>query len=379
MKWMIRGIRSLVVVLALLTAGVGYGQQTGTFFRIIAPTNTKITAFNSQGYMVWTNEATAGVTCTVQRATTLAGPSNWVDYVQHAATNATMTARVHDPATPSGMAYIPAGSFQMGDTFTEGNSDERPVHTGYVDAFYMDKYEVTWAKWKEVLDWAVNNGYAYDNPGEGKADTHPVQTVSWFDCVKWCNARSQKEGRTPAYYMDTGFTAIYKTGQVAPYVKGSAVGYRLPTEAEWEKAARGGFSGKRFPWGDTVQHSRANYYSSTFYAYDTSPTRNFHPSFVVGDTSYTSPAGTFAPNGYGLYDMCGNVWEWCWDWHADAYYGTSPSSNPSGPSSGSARVGRGGSWCIYAGGCRSAFRDCNLPDTLEDFIGFRAVLPPSQQ
>ena len=322
------------------------------FFRIIAPTNTKITAFDSLGYLAWTNAATAGVTCAVQRATTLAGPSTWVDYVQHAATNATMAARVHDPAPPPGMAYIPSGSFQMGDTFTEGDSDERPVHTVYVGAFYMDRTEVTRAKWKE----AAANGYDIGSVGAGKADRHPVHTVSWYDCVKWCNARSQKEGRTPVYYTDAGFTEVYRTGQVAPYVKGSAEGYRLPTEAEWEKAARGGLSGRRFLWGDTIQHSRANYYSDASYAYDTSPTRGFHPSFAVGGTPYTSPVGSFSPNGYGLYDMTGNVWEWCWDWYGSAYYGTSPSSNPSGPASGSYRMIRGGSWFGYAGGCRSAPR-----------------------
>ena len=373
-----------VVGLLVLTALSGLGQSEAAFFRIIAPTNTKITAFDSQGYLVWTNAATAGVTCTVQRAATMAGPSNWVDYVQHRVTNATMIARVQDPATPSGMAYIPAGSFQMGDTFTEGSTVERPVHTVFVSAFYMDRTEVTWAKWKEVRDWAVNNGYDLSGIGAGKAESHPVQTVSWYDCVKWCNARSQKEGRTPAYYTDAGFTAVYRSGPAAPVVKGSAAGYRLPTEAEWEKAARGGLSGRRFPWGDTIQQSRANYYSYWSggvpnYPYDLNAISGYHPSFAVGGTPYTSPAGSFAPNGYGLYDMSGNVWEWCWDWYGSAYYGTSPSSNPSGPASGSGRVFRGGGWSYDAGDGRSAYRGNGGPAPRGGDMGFRAVLPPGQQ
>ena len=379
-----------VVAFLVLTALSGFGQQTGTFFRIVSPTNSKITALSSGGILTWTNAATAGVTCIVQRADTLAGPSNWVDYVQLAATDATMTLRVHDSAPPSGMALIPAGSFQMGDNFTEGNSDERPVHTVYVGAFYMDKTEVTWAKWKEVRDWAVNNGYDLSGIGAGKADSHPVQSVSWCDTAKWCNARSQKEGRTPAYYMDTGFTAVYKMGSavypaVLPvYCKWSTTGYRLPTEAEWEKAARGGLSGKRFPWGDTIQHSRANYWSYwedgvPYYPYDVNAISGYHPSFAVGGMPYTSPAGYFAPNGYGLYDMSGNVWEWCWDWYWDAYYGTSPSSNPTGQYSGSSRVIRGGGWTRIAYCCRSAIRSDYFPVDRGSVMGFRAVLPPGQQ
>ena len=382
MKRMMRGVRSLVFVLALVKAGAGFGQSEAAFFRIIAPTNTKITALSSGGILVWTNAATAGVTCTVQRATTLAGPSNWVDYVQHAATNATMAARVHDPAPPPGMAYIPSGSFQMGDNL-DGSSSSMPVHTVYVSAFYMDKYEVTWAQWKEVRTWAVNNGYDLSGVGAGKADNHPVQTVSWYDCVKWCNARSQKEGKTPAYYTDSGFTTVYKTGQVAPYVEGSAAGYRLPTEAEWEKAARGGLSGKRFPWGDRIDHTRANYYGSwsggvPVYPYDDGYS-GYDTRYITGGSPYTSPVGSFSPNGYGLYDMSGNVFEWCWDWYGGAYYGTSPSSNPSGPASGSDRVQRGSSWSSNSQNSRSAHRYTTYPGDRRGGLGFRAVLAPGQQ
>src|SRR2546422_5035894 len=104
----------------------------------------------------------------------------------------------------------------MGDTFNEDYSDQLPLHTVYVSAFYMDRYEVPKALWDDVYQWATNHGYGFDNAGLGKAATHPVHTVSWYDCVKWCNARSEKEGRAPAYYTDAGLTQAYTNGQVAP-------------------------------------------------------------------------------------------------------------------------------------------------------------------
>ncbi|MEI7903039.1 MAG: SUMF1/EgtB/PvdO family nonheme iron enzyme, partial [bacterium] len=183
-----------------------------------------------------------------------------------------VTSRLATVTTPTDMALVPAGSFLMGDSL-DGISFALPVHTVYVSAFYMDKTEVTWAKWKEVRAWAAANGYDIRTVGMGKADSHPVYNVDWYDAVKWCNARSQMERKTPAYYKDADLTAVYKAGTakypaVLPvYCKWPAAGYRLPTEAEWEKAARGRLSGKRFPWGDTVQHSLANYFSSTSYAY----------------------------------------------------------------------------------------------------------------
>jgi formylglycine-generating enzyme required for sulfatase activity len=220
-------------------------------------------------------------------------------------------------------------------------------------------------------------GYSFDNAGSGKAANHPVQTVTWYDVVKWCNARSQKEGKTPAYYTDAAMTQVYTNGQASPYVKWDR-GYRLPTEAEWEKAARGGLSGKRFPWGDTITHNQANYYSSTSYAYDTSSTRGYHPNYQAGGMPYTSPVDSFAANGYGLYDMAGNVWEWCWDWYSSSYYGSSPGTDPRGPASGSYRVFRGGGWYGSAWNSRSANRDDYYPTSRDYGIGFRPVLPPGQ-
>ncbi|MCG3773469.1 MAG: Serine/threonine-protein kinase pkn1 [Nitrospira sp.] len=282
---------------------------------------------------------------------------------------------------PIGMALIPAGSFEMGDTFSESESNELPVHTVFVSTFYMDKTEVTKRLWDEVKEWNGGNGYTFDNPGAGKAANHPVQIVSWYDVVKWCNARSEKEGRVAAYYSDAALTQVYKKGQVAPYVKWDT-GYRLPTEAEWEKAARGGASGHRFPWSDadTITHSRANYYSTSDYSYDISSTRDWIPTYWVGDSPYTSPVGSFAANGYGLYDMGGNVWEWCWDWYDR--YSSGSQSDPRGPSSSSSpfsrRVIRGGSWYYDAFYCRSALRFIGNPEYRSSGYGFRSVLPPGQ-
>jgi len=205
------------------------------------------------------------------------------------------------------MVLIPAGAFNMGNCMDtgEGYSEELPVHNVNISGFLMDKYEVSKAQWDGVYTWAVSHGYSFDNPGDGKAASHPVQTVNWYDCAKWCNARSEKKGLAPCYYTTAARKFVYRSGQLdlsSECVDWSAKGYRLPTEAEWEKAARGGTPGHRFPWSDanTIQHARANYYSDASYTYDTSPTRGYHPTFNDGVYPYTSPVGYFAPNGYGL-------------------------------------------------------------------------------
>ena len=285
--------------------------------------------------------------------------------------------------TSQDIALIPAGNFQMGNLMdpVEGNADELPVHTVYVSAFYMDRYEVTKARWDDVRAWGLIHGYTDIPAGSGKAATHPVQTISWYNMVKWCNARSEMEGLTPVYFTDDAQTVLYQTGNVNvtnAQVKWSANGYRLPTEAEWEKAARGGTSGHRFPWSnvETITHSQANYSSSASYSYDVSPTRGYHPTFAVNGGPYTSPVGYFASNGYGLYDMAGNVWEWCWDWYGSSYYSTSPSIDPQGSPTGSVRVLRGGSWIDDGGAhnCRVANRDYRPPvDTDSSKFGFRCV------
>ena len=365
----------------LILAWVGWlawpvllSAQDAAFFRITAPVPTQITGFGTNGFISWTNAPT-NTTFTIQIARSLIGPSNWLDYVQVPATNAPTSEQIIDFHPPTGMALIPAGSFTMGDSLDTNNAAALPLHTVYISTFHMDKYAVTKTLWSDVYNWATNHGYSFDHAGLGKTNTHPVQTVSWYDCVKWCNARSEKEGKTPAYYTDAGLTVRYQNGQVTPYVNWSA-GYRLPTEAEWEKAERGGPSGLRFSWGNTISWSQANYRANTNYSYDASPASGYHPTFATNGTPYTSPVDYFAPNGYGLYDMTGNVFEWCWDWLGD--YAGIAQTDPRGsaiPVYGSFRISRGCSWKATPNYCPTAIRSFYSPSDTSNDLGFRSVLP----
>jgi formylglycine-generating enzyme required for sulfatase activity len=248
---------------------------------------------------------------------------------------------------PQGMALIPAGTFTMGDSL-DGDTDAVPTVSTTVSAFYMDVTEVTLSQWQAVYFWAKDNGYSDLPVGSGKGPDHPVQTVSWYEVVKWCNARSQKEGLTPTYYTDDAQTTVFKIGDVDvtnSQVKWTANGYRLPMEAEWEKAARGGLSGQRFPWGNTINQNLANYNGNTGLTYDLGPNGYNAIGSVGGASPATSPVGSFAANGYGLHDMAGNIWEWCWDRYGSPYVG---GIDPKGAASSSDRIVRSGSWYLNA-------------------------------
>ncbi|MBN1489023.1 MAG: SUMF1/EgtB/PvdO family nonheme iron enzyme [Phycisphaerae bacterium] len=347
------------------------------------------------------------------------------------------------PACPAdllpGMVLIPGGEFLMGNSFTgEGEPRELPRHAVCVDAFYMDVTEVTNQQYADALNWALaqgnqitvtdgvvykfNSGTSYPyisttsappgdpNYGEyaritwnaGTFDVvstskknHPVVAVSWYGAVAYANWRSGMEGRPLGYDLSTWECDF------------DASGYRLPTEAEWERAARGGVAGHRFPWADSdyIQHARANYFSSATYWYDTSPTRDHHPLWGVGNPPYTSPVGFFTgelrqkvhfdwpgtetsyqtlndANDYGLRDMGGNVWEWCNDWYSETYYQwcedncETPCRNPRGPEAPqSQRVVRGGGWNDGTDWSRPAARYYDPPQQRHhNMHGLRVVL-----
>ena len=336
---------------------------------------------------------------------------------------------------PSDMVSIPGGTFSMGDSFApEGYDQELPVHTVTLDSFYMSRYETTNQQYCDYLNSAypthvkIVSGVVYalddssnaepyfstssapdnypnygqysqidfsggafsvlDKGGRNMAND-PVVVVSWYGAAAYCNWRSQQEGYQQCYNLSTWECDFNQHG------------YRLPTEAEWEYAARGGLSANRFPWGDTISHIQANYNSYwsggvPYYPYDVSPTEGDHPLWD-GVDPYISPVGFFdgtmkykgdynwpgaatsyqttsGANGYGLYDMAGNVWEWCNDWYLSTYYSSSPTNNPTGPTTTSLRVLRGGGWDDYTRVCRVARRDGSSPGARYGRIGFRSVL-----
>jgi len=211
--------------------------------------------------------------------------------------------------------FVQGGTFSMGSNESD---DEKPIHSVTVSDFYIGKYEVTQKEWMAVMG---------NNPSNFKGDDLPVEKVSWDDCQEFIRKLNAKTGKK----------------------------YRLPTEAEWEYAARGGNKSNRYKFSGSDNLGSVAWCSEN-------------------SNSKTHPVGTKQANELGIYDMTGNIWEWCSDWYDAKYYGSSPSTNPQGASSGSDRVFRGGGWSYLASYCRVAFRYLNTPDYRDYFIGFRLAL-----
>lgn len=344
------------------------------FFRISGPAATTITAFRLDGTLIWSNQQ-PGATFAIQSAASLTFGGQWMNYLPILNAGSLNTNLIPCLNPTRGMALIPAGVFTMGDTL-DGSTDAIPTSVT-VSAFYLDTNLVSLSQWQSVYFYATNAGYGFTtNAGAGKAPNQPVQTLDWYDSVKWCNARSQQACLAPVYYTDAALTRVYTNGETTNvFANWAANGYRLPTEAEWEKAARGGLSGQRFPWGNTIDWNHANYYSFWLggvpvFPYDAAHQSGYDPAFDDGIIPYTSPVGSFVANGFGLFDMAGNVQEWCWDWYGTPYAG---GTNPRGPAMGTSRVLRGGLWFQYASLCRCANRSSVSPVGKDNGTGFRCA------
>jgi len=245
--------------------------------------------------------------------------------------------KVSDAGTTPGtseMIQIPGGQFMMG---TKGEADATP-HQAFVGPYYMDKFLVTQGQYQRIMG---------DNPSRWKGDKNPVEQVRWSDAVKFCNKRSELEGLQPCYDLKTWQCNF------------EANGYRLPTEAEWEFACRAGSATEYF-FGDTP--SKLGEYAW----------------FEKNSGGRPHPVGQKRPNALGLYDICGNVWQWCNDFYAVDYYPQAPRENPRGPKTAQTKVVRGGAWRFSDDNCRAGYRYNENPGYADvcfgyDIYGFRCV------
>ncbi|MBN1293240.1 MAG: SUMF1/EgtB/PvdO family nonheme iron enzyme [Candidatus Latescibacteria bacterium] len=246
-------------------------------------------------------------------------------------------------------APIPSGTFRMGNMENFGyNTIEKPVHTVTLSAFEMSIFEITQKQYQALIGSIPENIY-------GEGDNYPVYTVSWFDAVRFCDKLSDAAGLERCYDEGTWVCDFSKNG------------FRLPTEAEWEYACRAGTE-TCFYTGNYLQGLGAKSLdmdNAGWYLYNWGLENK--KTHIVGEKE---------PNAFGLYDMHGNIGEWCNDWYAEDYYKSSPSADPAGPTSGTDRVIRGGSWCNTAAGCRSANRFWCKPSEKYGIFGFRVVRRP---
>ena len=251
------------------------------------------------------------------------------------------------------MVKIPGGAFIMGSPETEPEREEDEIqHTVTVDSFYMGKYQVTQEQYEAVRG---------PNPSYFDGANLPSQQVTWYDAVEFCNKLSKREGLEPVYTitgMEDWDDHIEEATVKADW---SRNGYRLPTEAEWEYACRAGTT-TPFNTGNSITPNQANYNNRN---------KPYNNNVKRKKRERTTPAGCFAPNTWGLYDMHGNVLEWCWDWYGD--YSTQAQANPKGPEDGASRVLRGGSWKHGGKGLRSACRNRERPDNWYGPYGFRVA------
>ena len=247
--------------------------------------------------------------------------------------------------------FVEGGTFSMGSS--DGERYEKPVHDVTVSSFYMGKTEITQAQWNVLMEY---------NPSYFKGDNLPVEFVSWYDAIVFCNRLSMMDGRTPAYSVngktdpDTWNYKPCKNDSISGTVTMdlNANGYRLPTEAEWEYAACGGNKSKGYKYSGSDDLGSVAWYSEN-------------------SGGQTHDVATKAPNELGLYDMSGNLWEWCWDWF-DLYNDSkSPASNPTGASSGYPRVDRGGSSYDNENRCHNTHRTFSSPEPGFHGLGFRIV------
>jgi formylglycine-generating enzyme len=261
------------------------------------------------------------------------------------------------PNAPAGMVLIKGGTFTMGSPANEPErEDDETQHKVTVSSFYMGKYEVTQKEYQEIMK---------DNPSYFKGDNLPVENISWYHAIVYCNKRSEKEGLTLAYTINTQQSNLNNKNNKDPYKwtvtwNKNANGYRLPTEAEWEYACRAGTT-TPFNTGNNITTSQANYNGN--YPYNKNAKGEYREK--------TTPVGSFAPNAWGLYDMHGNVAEWCWDWYMA--YPTGKQTDPVDALIGSNRVVRGGNWFIIGQALRSAFRGVGNPSDQNEDLGFRLV------
>lgn len=264
------------------------------------------------------------------------------------------TLEVSDMIIPDDFVLIKGGTFQMGSPETEAwRSADETQHSVAISDFYMSKYELTQKEYEEITG---------NNPSNFSGENLPVENISWLDAIAYCNARSEKDGLTPVYTID---------GQNVSWDR-SANGYRLPTEAEWEYACRAGTT-TPFYMEKSPSAEDANYYGH--YPYEIEDNYFSQGNLEVKPGEYrqtTVPVDSFYENPYGLYNMHGNVSEWVWDYYGE--YPTEEQTDPTGPSSGTLRVYRGGGWNDFAKNMRSAYR-ATLEQSKGSFnLGIRLVL-----